>query len=282
MALRITTICENTAGTLGVLGEWGLSVLVESDDRKVLLDSGGGMSFANNIDRLTLVYGIDLLGVDRIVLSHGHTDHTGGLMDALARTGPVEVIAHPDIWADKYAARSPGMEPFLIKMPFAREELEAMGATFNLTRDPVWITDSIVTTGEIPMVTEYEQIDANLLVREGDSFAPDPLFDDRALIIKTDEGLVVILGCAHRGVINTLHHAREITGVELVNTVIGGTHLIGATEERIMLTVAALQEFGVQRLGVSHCTGLPASVRLAQELGDIFFFNNAGTRITIP
>ena len=281
MGLHITTICENTAGTMGVLGEWGISVLVETDDKKVLLDTGGGLSFAHNADVLTVAYGIDLSGVDQIVLSHGHTDHTGGLRDALARTGPVEIIAHPDVWAPKCAV-FPGTEPRLISMPFARQELEALGATFNLSREPVWITDNIVTTGEIPMITEYEQIEPNLVVKEGDKILPDPLLDDRALIIKTDEGLVVILGCAHRGVINTLYHAREITGVELVNTIIGGTHLIAASEERIMLTVAALMEFGVQRVGVSHCTGLPSSVILASQLGDIFFFNNAGSRITVP
>jgi 7,8-dihydropterin-6-yl-methyl-4-(beta-D-ribofuranosyl)aminobenzene 5'-phosphate synthase len=151
-----------------------------------------------------------------------------------------------------------------------------------LSKEPVWITDDIVTTGEIPMVTEYEEIDPNLYVKEDGQLIPDPLLDDRALIIKTELGLVVILGCAHRGAINTLRHAQEVMGVELIHTVIGGTHLIGASEERILLTAAALQEFGVNRVGVSHCTGLPAAAMLAQQLGDIFFFNNTGTRIAVP
>ena len=132
------------------------------------------------------------------------------------------------------------------------------------------------------MITQYEQIDPNLYVKVDEEFVPDPLLDDRALIIKTDVGLVVILGCGHRGIINTLHHARELTGVELVHTVIGGTHLVSASEERVRLTAAALREFGIQRLGVSHCTGMPAAMMLAQEFGDAFFFNNAGTRITVP
>ena len=95
-------------------------------------------------------------------------------------------------------------------------------------------------------------------------------------------GLVVILGCSHRGVINTLHHAREVTGVEAFHTVVGGTHLISASEERVLLTAAALKEFGVERVGVSHCTGLTSAALLAQELGDVFFYNNAATSITIP
>jgi len=131
------------------------------------------------------------------------------------------------------------------------------------------------------MTTEYEEIDPVLYVKQDDEFVPDPLLDDRALIIKTDEGLVVVLGCAHRGVINTLYHAQQVTGVERIHTVIGGTHLVRATEERVLLTAAAFQELGVQRLGVSHCTGLPAAMILARELGEIFFFNNAGTRLTL-
>ena len=120
-----------------------------------------------------------------------------------------------------------------------------------------------------------------MYVREGEDLQPDKLLDDQALIINTGAGLVVILGCAHRGIINTLYHAQQLTGVETINTVIGGCHLMGATEERIMLTIASLRELGVSRIGVSHCTGLPAAAIMAQEMGDSFFFNNAGTRITL-
>lgn len=275
MAVRITTLSENTAGP-GMLAEWGLSVLVETDEQKVLLDTCAGISVPRNAP----ILGVDLSKIDRIVLSHGHYDHTGGLRDVLGTMGKrVEIIAHPDMWAAKQLRI--GEQYVYIGIPFSREELEGLGASFTLSREPVWISDDIVTTGEIPMVTEYEEIDPVLYVKENDEFVPDPLLDDRALIIKTDNGLVVILGCAHRGVINTLYHAREVTGVDLIHTVIGGTHLVSATEERVLLTAAAFQELGVQRLGVSHCTGLPAAMILARELGEIFFFNNAGTRLTL-
>ena len=276
MPLRITTLSENTAGFPGVLAEWGLSVLVETGDLKILLDTCTSISVPHNAP----ILGVDLSAIDKIVLSHGHYDHTGGLKEVLAKTGAVEIIAHPDIWAKKYI-RGGEWERY-IGIPFPREELEALGATFTLRKDPVWISDDIVTTGEIPMTTEYEEIDPNLYVKEDGEWLPDPLLDDRALIIVTDEGLVVILGCAHRGAINTIRHAQQITGVEMVHTVIGGTHLIGASEERVLRTASALQELGVQRVGVSHCTGLPSSMLLAQQLGGSFFFNNTGTSITVP
>ncbi|GAG25956.1 unnamed protein product, partial [marine sediment metagenome] len=227
------------------------------------------------------IFGLDLSTIDKIVLSHGHYDHTGGLKEVLKQIGKrVEVISHPDIWAKKFA-HGEGWERY-IGIPFSREELEALGAAFTLSKEPVWISDDIVTTGEIPMTTEYEEIERMLYVKEDDQWLPDPLLDDRALVIKASEGLVVILGCAHRGAINTIRHAQEITGVALIHTVIGGTHLIGATEERVLHTAAALQELGVQRVGVSHCTGLPSSMLLSQQLGESFFFNNTGTSITIP
>lgn len=116
-----------------------------------------------------------------------------------------------------------------------------------------------------------------MFVKEADAWEPDMLPDDLALIINTKPGLVVVLGCAHRGIINTLYHAQQLTGIKKINTVVGGSHLISASEEQVWQTIATLKELGVQRLGLCHCTGLPATALLAQEFGDKFFFNNAGT-----
>ena len=277
MQIKLTTLSENTASRVGVLAEWGLSILAEVDNYRVLLDTGLGVSAACNAATL----GIDLSEIDKIVLSHGHRDHTGGLRDILnAIRKEVEIIAHPDIWTSKYS-RTFGKQEQYAGIPFTREALEDLGASFTLTKEPTWITDNIVTTGEISMHTEYERIDRDLYVKEAGELRPDPLRDDLALIIKAEAGLIVVLGCGHRGIINTLHHAQRLTGVERIHMVIGGTHLIGASREQIDLTVAEVKRLGVQKLGVSHCTGLPAGAILFQEFGDSFFFNNAGRVITI-
>ncbi len=277
MQLKITTLSENTAGQGNFLAEWGLSVLVEADGLRVLVDTGRSLSVVHNAESM----GIDLSTVDCIVISHGHYDHTGGLRDVLRIKGEVEVIAHPDIWAAKYAKRTQQPARYC-GIPFLREELESLGARFKLVKEPVRISDQIMTTGEVPMSSGYEVIDSGLFVRESGVLHPDPLADDLALIIDTDFGLVVILGCAHRGIVNTLRHAQKLTGKELVYAAIGGTHLFRASKERLDKTVADLKEMGIQRLGVSHCTGFHASARLAQEFGDTFFLNNAGTRLTLP
>lgn len=276
--MNIVTLIENTAGRTRLLAEWGLSILVELGGLAVLLDSGESGSVVHNASEL----GVDLCTIDKIVLSHGHCDHTGGLRELLmAMKKRVEIIAHPDIWDAKYVKRPGEAEYRYIGMPFQREELESLGASFTLTKEPVWISDRMATTGEIPMVSGYEKIDANLYVRREGVFHPDPFRDDMALVVKGDQGLSLITGCAHRGIVNTLHHAQKLTGVESINTVLGGTHLIHATQERIELTVAELKGFSIQKLGASHCTGFRAMVRLAEEFSDIFFPNNAGTRLKV-
>ena len=141
----------------------------------------------------------------------------------------VEVIAHPDIWAAKYT-RWRKLPEHYSGVPFRRELLESLGARFHLTAEPVRITDRFLTTGEIPMVTDYEEIDSGLYDKDTGEMLPDELKDDLALIIDTEYGLVVILGCAHRGIVNTLKRAQQVTGKELIYAAIGGTHLLNAHE----------------------------------------------------
>ena len=286
MGITITTLAENTAGVFGMVGEWGLSIHIEAYGRSILLDTGPSALTLHNAGKL----GIDLSGIDTIVISHGHIDHTGGLLDTLLqiqesrrRTGMLEgvdIVAHPDIFTLKYACRQ-GTERF-IGLPFSIDALEAAGGRFLLTKEPVKLQDNIWTTGEVPLITDYEQVGAALCIKEAGIIHQDPLADDQALVMNTSSGLIVILGCAHRGMINTIMHARKVTGMHRVHMVLGGTHLFEASEEQLWLTIAALRELEVERLGVSHCTGLKPSVILGQEFGESFFFNNAGTRVTIP
>jgi 7,8-dihydropterin-6-yl-methyl-4-(beta-D-ribofuranosyl)aminobenzene 5'-phosphate synthase len=277
MEIKITTLAENTA-ELGCLAEWGLCMFVEADGVRVLFDTGMGIAAAHNARLL----GVDLASADRIVLSHGHRDHTGGLREVLmVMNKEIEVIAHPDVWAAKYTKFRKKPESYS-GVPFRRELLENLGARFNLTDKPVRITPSFMTTGEVPMLTEYEDIDSGLYDKDTGEMLPDELKDDLALVIDAPYGLVVILGCAHHGIINTLKQAQKVAGKELIYAAIGGTHLLNADLARWAKTAADLKELGVQYLGVSHCTGFEASAFLAQEFGERFFLNNSGSRWTLP
>jgi 7,8-dihydropterin-6-yl-methyl-4-(beta-D-ribofuranosyl)aminobenzene 5'-phosphate synthase len=277
MDIKITTLAENTASTR-YLAEWGLSMYIEADGVNILFDTGAGVAAAHN----ARLYGIDFTKVDKIVLSHGHYDHTGGLYDILTMIKkPVEVIAHPDIWSLKYGRLRKEKERY-VGMPFQHELLEDLGARFKLTNQPVRITDRLFTTGEIPMSTSYEEIDSGLFDKKNGEMLPDELKDDLALVIDTDYGLVVILGCAHRGIVNTLKQAQKVAGKELIYAAIGGTHLINAERPRLEKTAADLKTMGVRYLGASHCTGFKASAYLAEQFGENFFMNNSGSQWTLP
>jgi len=283
MTVTITTLVENTAGIPSVLGEWGQSLLIEADGKRILFDTGPSGIIIGNAKNLNA----DLSNIDVIVLSHGHYDHTGGLKDVLnlirqAGTRPdgVEIIGHHDIFQKK-CVYIKGVHHGKADIPFSRSELESLGARFNLSHKPVKISENILTTGEIEITNSYEKIDAILHVQEGDQFIPDPLADDLSVIIKTEKGLIVLLGCAHRGIINNIHHAQKITGEDRIYAVIGGTHLISAGPEQMSETIKALKQLNIQKLGASHCTGLKSAAILAREFEATFFFNNTGVKTVL-
>jgi len=278
--LQIVTLAENTAAERGLLGEWGWSVLVRAGGRCFLFDTGAGPSTAHNARAL----GVELSGVEAVALRPGHYDHTGGLPSVLeaVRRPQVPVHAHPAIWAEKCSRHRATGEVRYVGVPWRREEAERLGAVFELSERPVWLAEDVVLSGPVPLASGFEKVAGNLLLRQGQGFMPDPVEDDQALVLRTEAGLVVVLGCAHRGVLNTLDLARRLTGEQRVHLALGGTHLMAADADGLERTAAGLRAAGVQWLGVSHCTGDRAAVHLAREFGERFFFNHAGTVLRFP
>jgi len=275
--VRVTTLSDNIAGE-GFEAEWGFSLLVEADGNRLLFDTGASPLTVNNALRA----GVDLTGIGLIVLSHGHYDHTGGLLAVLQATGPATIVAHPGVLEAKYALQ-PGEEKVRsIGLPFTRSSLEKEGATFHLSQEPLAISPCIMTSGEIPLASSFEKVDESLMVGQEGILNKDAMEDDQALIINTRSGLVVILGCAHRGVINTLLHARRLTGISKILAVIGGMHLFKAPEEQVDATLAALKSMKVERLVASHCTGSAAAKLFAEGLGESFFLNSTGSKFLWP
>ena len=275
MGLRITIICENTAIPAELIGEHGFSALIERDNERILFDTGQGVGLVHNAKLL----GVDFAGISDVILSHGHYDHTGGLKSFLYETGEVKITAHPHIFQPKYAQHGGSLR--YIGIPFSPEAIEGWGGILRLTEDPAEVAPGITTTGTVPRRTSFEQGDKNLLVKTENGLQEDPLLDDLSLIIDTPHGLVVVLGCAHAGLINTLTHIKDLTGKDSFHWVVGGTHLGFHGPELLEEVIQKLQAFSIDYIGVSHCTGLYAGARLAQERGEGFRFCNVGTVIEV-
>lgn len=274
MELRLTILCENSISRPGqLLGEHGFACLVETDQTRLLFDCGQGFGLVGNAVEL----GCALERCEGIVLSHGHYDHAGGLLAALAETGPVPVHAHPDIFQPRYWQSNFELRP--IGIPSSLDDCRSAGAQFVFDRKFHLLAPRIWITGEIPRCNQFEGGDPHLVVPDGDGYRPDPFADDQALVIETRRGLVVLLGCAHAGVINTLDHVREQTGCARIHAIVGGTHLGPASEDQYQATVKALRGYCVERLAVSHCTGLVRAAHLHHEFAGRFSFAAVGSQL---
>ena len=261
--------------------EHGLSVLVNIElngtRSKVLFDTGAsGKALLHNAQ----IMGVNLRDVDVIVLSHGHYDHTGGLLAAIDEAKkqlPIPIVVHPDALRKKFA-----LKPHLwfTGIPFPEFEVEIIGGRFMITSKPVEIIEDVITTGEIERITKFEKTPEDYVMFKDGEIVRDYMLDDQALIIKYGEkGLVILTGCAHAGVINTVRYAKKITGESKIYALAGGFHLMDASEDRIEKTVEALKNFNPRIIAPCHCTGGRAIGRIREEFRDHFVEVHVGTTL---
>jgi 7,8-dihydropterin-6-yl-methyl-4-(beta-D-ribofuranosyl)aminobenzene 5'-phosphate synthase len=279
--LAAPTLREGKAPDAPV-AQHGFSALVEirkgSRVRQVLFDTGlTPEGCTENLRRL----GRDPAGIEAIVCSHGHFDHTTGLSGLIGRLGRANlpVLIHPEFWARRRLA-IPGSEPFELPTT-SRSALEGAGFDVIEQRQPSFLFDrSVLITGEVDRVTGFEKGFAVHQAWRGESWQPDPLIlDDQALIANVaGRGLVVLTGCGHAGVINICRYAQRLTGVAKLHAVIGGFHLTGPLFEPIIAdTVSSLQQLAPDVIVPAHCTGWKATHAIARSLPAAFIQNSVGT-----
>ena len=275
MSLKITTLIENMPDKEEKLAfEHGFSVLIETEDTKFLFDTGQTGAFVKNAKDL----GINLADIDMVILSHGHYDHTGGvpaLLEVLKKRIPFYI--GKEFFLPKYKLLEDGSYKYNGN-PFERELL---GQKENLVKlhfveDGVtWLTENIVLLKGFDSVTEYEEINPKFFVKTEDSYVQDSFPDEIVLGVLTEEGLVLIVGCSHVGIVNILEHVKNALDIP-VAAVLGGTHLVEAGEERLAKTAEALRKHGVKTVAVSHCTGEEGMELLKKEFSEGFVLNNTG------
>jgi 7,8-dihydropterin-6-yl-methyl-4-(beta-D-ribofuranosyl)aminobenzene 5'-phosphate synthase len=269
-----------------LVAEPGFSALirVEKDGREhtLLFDTGvSPTGMVENVRRL----GLSLRDVEAIVLSHGHWDHVTGLEGVarvLGRTG-IPTLIHPELWARR-RIRFPGLEPAELPSP-SRAALEAAGFEIVEERQPSLVLDgAVLITGEIDRTTPFETGFQGHEARRAGHWEPDPLIlDDQALVVRLRErGLVVVSGCGHAGIVNTVRYARRLTGEPRIAAIVGGFHLSGPMFEPVIdPTVAAFDELAPALLVPAHCTGWKAVHRLAARFPEAFVQSAVGTTIVL-
>lgn len=276
MSVKITILCENSVGPIsGALGEHGFSALVETDEESILFDTGQGLTLLHNAQRMNK----NLHQIGRVALSHGHYDHSGGLLPLLRSCGKKQVYGHPGIFGSRYRVND-REESLSIGMPYGREYLEGQGAVFDLSDQFREIVTGVWLTGKIPRNTTFEVGDSGLYT-DSCGCSIDRFEDDQSMVLTTAKGLVLLLGCCHAGLINTMQYVAHSTGDARFYAVIGGTHLGFCSQEQLEKTIAELKQWRVEKIGVSHCTGLQAAARLQREFPSSFQPAQVGYTLSI-
>jgi len=262
--MELTVLVENaTLIDRYLLGEPGLSILVEDDGTRVLFDAGYSDAFLVNAARL----GVDLTRLDAVVLSHGHLDHTWGL-EPLVRlfSGAAwagrevrrpQLVAHPALFDHRDAEGVPELGSLLCPNRLSRH------FELNASREPVWLSERLVFLGEIERGSGFEGCASVGRRMTAKGVVDDTVPDDSALAWRSDDGLVIVTGCSHSGICNIVEQARRVTGVERVRDIVGGLHLLAPPPEVLERTAAYLGGLDLDALHACHCTDLASKVALA-------------------
>jgi len=283
--LKITVLAEDSVlYESPYLGQHGVSFLVEGvsggDIKRILVDVGqNSEALLSNMRTV----GISPSIINTIVLTHCHYDHTQGIVRMLREIDKkdVPVIAHPSIFRLHFVTQ-PYPRHVGIMPGDSKEEIEKAGGSLSLTKDPLVIMPGIMTTGEVRRETDFEEVRLGLKTIENGRVVDDLMLDDISVIANVkDKGLVIITGCSHAGIINIANQAIELTGNNKIEDIIGGLHLVEASDTVIRRTVEELSKLNVAWISAGHCTGFKAQVELHLAFGERFSPLHTGMKFNL-
>jgi 7,8-dihydropterin-6-yl-methyl-4-(beta-D-ribofuranosyl)aminobenzene 5'-phosphate synthase len=292
MSLRVTLLIDNERGAPGLRAQWGFSAWVETDGARIILDSGANDAFWRNAGRL----GVPLRTADVFVLSHGHFDHGGGVRRVVEQAPAARLVLHPGCLVPHYWLCKTGkVEPIGLQ-DASLAALRSVGERVTWALGPVEVAPRVWASGPIPRRHPLEEAERNFFLDDACTVA-DEVVDEQAMWVEIPSGLVVLVGCAHSGMVNTLDYVREIAvasgsaaghrlpsaadGLPRVCAVIGGMHLLHASPARLRATGDALEAAGVRLLAPVHCTGKRGKAHLRERLGEAFVSCTTGSVIEL-
>ncbi len=266
--VQIVTLIENLVYATGLTAEHGLAIFIDTGKRKVLFDTGQSAAFLANAKQL----GIDLSAVDALVLSHGHYDHTGGLSAFLRENSKARIYLKNGLFAQKYHH----FDRFIGTPALS----EAMQQRVTYVEGVTPLCDSLYIVPDIPVVNPIDTSFRNFYLREGETFVPDRFHEELFLAVVSGQKLSVISSCSHRGITNIMTRALQQFPLP-IDLILGGFHLLRGEPERDELVVEALCRLHPERIGVCHCTGLDAYIKLAKAYTGNLFYNHTGYSLNL-
>ena len=273
--MKVTCIVDDAAlpGS-GFMSEHGLSFLVEVMGRRVLFDTGNsGKVILNNLKKA----GVEPEGLSAIVISHSHRDHTGGLAMLLERSPDIPVYAHPAIFTERLSLRGDRLKD--VGLPISQSVM-ILRVQLYLSDEPVEVVPGVWTTGEITHRPEPEGRSERHFIRAQGRLMPDNYKDDMALVVEREEDVVLICGCCHAGILNTVYHVEGMFN-KPIKAIFGGLHLQDADENHLARVVEVLKDYGPPRIYANHCTGNKALNLLREAFGDKVIPFPAGSSETL-
>ena len=275
--MKITVTMDNTvpiSSKRPFLGEHGFSLLIEHGGKRVLLDSGQSSAIVNNLSLL----GVATESIDMAIISHGHYDHVGGLYHVLSHARKtMPVYAHAEVFSTRFSTAG-GVRQY-IGVPYTKDQLSGLGAEWHLIEKPTLIMDNLWLSGKVPHITPYEKGDSRLVLQHNGCDCQDDINDDMSLYYLKGKDLVVVGGCTHSGLVNTVQHGFAVTGATRLAGWIGGTHLGPVSSEQQSQTLEQLVAWNPDFVAAGHCTGFPMMAALLGRFGSKYVSAFIGTVI---
>jgi 7,8-dihydropterin-6-yl-methyl-4-(beta-D-ribofuranosyl)aminobenzene 5'-phosphate synthase len=269
--VKITILVDDHQGAGNLRYEHGLSFWIEVDEYSFLFDTGVGEALLPNAKTLN----IDLAKATAVILSHGHYDHTGALDRVLQLNPELNIYCHPAVVLPRYSIR-PNNIKYAGMQPEVRQALDSLPeGQIKWQSEVVELIPGVGLTGAIPRNSTFEDTGGPFFLDQNKK-NQDLLEDDQAMWIKTAKGLIIVLGCCHSGLVNTVNYIKQLTGEEKIQTIIGGMHLLYATDERLNKTCQALEAWQVEQLIPCHCTGEEVIPLLKQRFPKSFINSQVG------